>query len=93
MDFTKLIARLKKGIRKAQKELYDQFSPSMFSICLRYAKSKEDAEDIFQQAFIKTYDKINKIKEPKALPGWMKSLFVRECLDFYKIHQAALFFV
>ena len=55
MDFTKLIARLKKGNRKAQKELYDQFSPSMFSICLRYAKSKEDAEDIFQQAFIKTY--------------------------------------
>ena len=92
MDFTKLIARLQKGNRKAQKELYDEFSPSMFSICLRYAKSKEDAEDIFQQAFIKTYVKINQIKEPKALPGWMKSLFVRECLDFYKIsHQKQVF--
>ncbi len=84
LDYQELVQRCLANDRKAQKELYAFFSASMFAICLRYAKSKEDAEDIFQQAFIKIFTRLNQISDPKALPGWMKSVFVREALDFYK---------
>ena len=64
----------------------------MFAVCLRYSKCQEDAEDIFQQGFIKVFQKIHQLIEPKALPGWLKSLFVREALDFYKAsHQKQVF--
>ena len=56
----------------------------MFAICCRYAKNQEDAEDIFQQSFIKVYEKLHQIRDPKTLPGWLKSIFIREALDFYK---------
>lgn len=55
----------------------------MFSICLRYSQNQEDAEDIFQQSFIKVFLKLHTIKEPASLPGWIKSIFIREALDFY----------
>lgn len=92
MDYSTLITQIIKGNRRAQRDFYDEFSGAMYSICLRYARSKEDAEDIFQHAFLKSYQKIQQIKDAKALPGWMKSLFVRECLDYYKAsHQKQQF--
>ena len=56
----------------------------MFAICCRYAQNQEDAEDIFQQSFIKVYEKLHQIRDPKTLPGWLKSIFIRESIDFYK---------
>lgn len=92
MEYSSLITRVIQGNRKAQRAFYDEFSGAMYSVCLRYARSKEDAEDIFQNAFLKSYQKIQQVKEAKALPGWMKSLFVRECLDYYKSsHQKQQF--
>lgn len=60
------------------------FSSAMFAICSRYAKNQEDAEDIFQQSFMKIFEKLNQIRDAHTLPGWLKSIFIREALDFYK---------
>ena len=84
LDYTKVLQDCLKNISKAKKQLYDLFSAQMFSICLRYSQNQEDAEDIFQQSFIKIFLKLHTIKEPASLPGWIKSIFIREALDFYK---------
>jgi len=84
LDYTKVLQDCLKNISKAKKQLYDLFSAQMFSICLRYSQNQEDAEDIFQQSFIKVFLKLHTINEPASLPGWIKSIFIREALDFYK---------
>ena len=84
MDYSQLIQRCIDDHSKAKKELYECFARAMFAICCRYAKNQEDAEDIFQQSFIKVYEKLHQIRDPKTLPGWLKSIFIREALDFYK---------
>jgi RNA polymerase sigma factor (sigma-70 family) len=84
LDYSRLIKQCIDNNSKAQKELYDMFSSAMFAICSRYAKNQEDAEDIFQQSFMKIFEKLNQIKDPHTLPGWLKSIFIREALDFYK---------
>lgn len=84
MNYQDLVERCLLHNHKAQKELYDLFASGMYAISLRYAKTKEDAEDIFQQAFIKVFSRLHQLTDPKALPGWLKSIFVREALDFYK---------
>ena len=37
----------------AQEAFYDRFSPRMLGVCYRFAKSREDAEDMLQEGFIK----------------------------------------
>jgi len=56
----------------------------MFSVCLRYTKNKEDAEDVFQQAFFLIYKNLFQLKDVEALSGWIKRIVVNEAIDFTK---------
>ena len=56
----------------------------MYSVCMRYANSKDDANDIFQQAFYLIYKNLNQVKNPKALSGWVKRIFVNTALEVIK---------
>lgn len=84
MDYLGLLNECKQGNSSAQKKIYEQFAPAMFAICLRYARCQEDAEDIFQQAFIKSFQRLDQLADLRAFPGWLKSIFIREALDFYR---------
>ena len=53
----------------------------MYSVCLRYAKNQEDANDIFQQSFFLIYKNIGQLKNPDALSGWIKTIFVNTALE------------
>ena len=56
----------------------------MLSVCYRYAKNKDDAKDIFQQAFYLVYKNIRQLRDPNALSGWVKRIFVNVALQYYK---------
>ena len=76
------MSRCLKGKRKAQKQLYNQYSGAMFMVCLRYANSKFEAEDFLQEGFVKLFQQLKKYDVSIApLGAWMKTLFIRVCLD------------
>jgi RNA polymerase sigma-70 factor (ECF subfamily) len=50
-----LLEGCKKNDSTAQQELYNKYSPKMLSVCYRYAKTREDAEDMLQEGFIKVF--------------------------------------
>ena len=71
-----------KGKRNAQKQLYEKYKVQAFSVCLRYANSKFEAEDFLQEGFIKLFKQLHKYDSTIApLGAWMKTMFVRVCLD------------
>ncbi|MFY0685671.1 MAG: sigma-70 family RNA polymerase sigma factor [Cyclobacteriaceae bacterium] len=74
------------GKRKCQEELYHRFCDMVMGVCLRYARSQEQAEDIFQEVFLKVFQKIDKVKEPDALPGWIKRIAINTAIDHLKIN-------
>jgi len=80
----KIIAGCIRGNAKSQKELYDRLAPIMLSLCYRYANNKPDAEDIFQEGFLKVYKNIQQLKNTDALEWWMKKIFINEAMKFYK---------
>ncbi|MFM9709800.1 RNA polymerase sigma factor, partial [Streptomyces galilaeus] len=43
----------------AQRELYNRYSPKMLSVCYRFSQSREDAEDMLQEGFIKVFTQIH----------------------------------
>lgn len=83
-NIQRLIKQCIQGDTKAKKELYDKFAPKMLSICYRYASSRDNAEDIFQEGFFKVYTNLNKLRNPSSIEAWMKKIFINEALQVFK---------
>ena len=57
--------------KRAQNMLYKQFSSKMFSVCFRYARNREEAEDILQEVFITLWEKRKTISLEQSVGGWL----------------------
>ena len=79
-----IIAECQKGDRKAGEVLYRMFAPKMFAICIRYSKSREEAEDNLQDGFIKVLEAIGQYSGKGSFEGWMKRIFVNTALEKYR---------
>jgi len=84
---TELINRCLKNDRKAQRALYERFGPKMKMICLRYLIDKEMAEDALNRGFLKVFTKLDSFTGTGNFEGWMRKIFVNECLDANKVHK------
>lgn len=56
----------------------------MYNIAIRMSGSKEEANDILQDAFIKAFTGIAKLKNEAAFGGWLKQITINLCLDYRK---------
>jgi RNA polymerase sigma-70 factor (ECF subfamily) len=88
-----LFEQCKKGDQKAQRILYDLFKTKLMGLCRRYTRSKEEAEDVLQETFIKIFLKIHQLESTDRMESWMKSIAVRTAIDQYhkRKNQEALF--
>lgn len=86
-DLDNIIRKCKRSNKRAQKELYDQYAPLFLGICMRYANSRDEAEDILQDAFVKIFFKIEQYKNVGSFEGWMKRIVVNTALTYYRLNQ------
>jgi RNA polymerase sigma-70 factor (ECF subfamily) len=68
----------------AQRELYNRYSPKMLSVCYRFSNSREDAEDMLQEGFIKIFSQIHTFQNKGAFEGWIRRIIVHTCINFLK---------
>jgi RNA polymerase sigma factor (sigma-70 family) len=59
-----------------QKLLYQRFSGKMISLCLRYTNQQQEAEDVFQEGFIKVFEYLHQFKFEGSFEGWLRRIFV-----------------
>jgi len=67
--------------RVHQKELYDQFSPTMYSLVFRMLNDRELANDVLQDAFITIFQSVTELHKPESLPGWIRTIVVRTAIQ------------
>lgn len=79
-----LIKGCKKGNARSQEKLYVLFSAAMYGLCLQYASNEDDAKDILQDGFVKVFQKIDQVKNPKAFPGWIRRVIINTALEKYR---------
>lgn len=73
------------GNNKAdQYRLYSHFSKKMYGVCLRYAGSYHEAQDILQEGFIKVFEKLSTFKGSGSLEGWIKRIMIRTSIEKYR---------
>lgn len=68
---------------RAQTVFYDRYKSELIAICLRYAKTKAEAEDIYQDSFIKVFKHIDEVKNPETIDSWIKSVVIRTAINYY----------
>lgn len=73
-----------KNNASAQEALYNRFSPRMLGVCYRFAKNREDAEDMLQEGFIKVFTQIHQYRNEGALEGWIRRIIVHTCINILK---------
>lgn len=84
MDHSLLVKDCIKNKPAAQKQLYEEFAPSMLGVCYRYTKSMQDAEDVLQEGFVKVYLHLNKYKASGELGAWIRRIMVTTALNYLK---------
>lgn len=81
MDESTLVKRCVDGDQLAQRMLFDKFASKMLGVCLRYAKNREQAEDVLQDGFVKVFTKLDHFKGGGSLEGWIRRIMVNTSLD------------
>ena len=66
-----LIEKTKEKNQDAFKVLMIKYQPRIYSALLGYVKSKEDAEDLTQQVFIRVWNKIDSFRGDSAFFTWV----------------------
>ena len=70
--------------RKQQEMLYKLLAPKMLAVCMRYAKDKDEAQDILQEGFIKMFKNMNNYRGEGSLEGWVRRIMVHSAISRYR---------
>lgn len=84
MDEELMIQGCCQNLPSAQEAVYNRFSPTMLGVCYRYTKSREDAEDMMQEGFIKVFIQIHQFKSNGSFEGWIRTIMVHTCINHLK---------
>ncbi len=81
MTESDLIKDCLRGNRQAQSKLYVKFATKMLVVCLRYAKTREEAEEVLQEGFLKVYQFLHQFREDGSFEGWIRKIMVNCALQ------------
>jgi RNA polymerase sigma factor (sigma-70 family) len=77
-----LVARCRKGDQQAWDELVNRFSRYVYAIATRvYRLQNDDAEDVFQDVFTRTWQNLDQLRDDTAVRPWIATLTRRLCVD------------
>jgi len=84
LSLEQLIDLCKKEDRKAQAQLYRNYSSILFGISLKYSRNKTEAEDNLHDSFMTIFEKIGQYNGNGSFEGWMKRITVNTVLQKYR---------
>ncbi len=77
-----LVARCRAGDEGAWAELVNRFSRYVYSIAVQgFRLSEHDAEDVFQEVFARTYERLDALRDDAAVKPWLAQLTRNLCVD------------
>jgi len=80
LNETELLEACVKQDRRAQRALYELYSPQMLTLCIRYIGDRERAKDIMHDGFITVFEKLGSYNASGSFEGWLRRIFVNTAL-------------
>ena len=79
-SITDLVTRARHGDQQAWDDLVERYAPLVWSVSRRYQLGRPDAEDVHQTVWLQLISRLDTIRDPVALPGWLATTTRRECV-------------
>jgi RNA polymerase sigma factor (sigma-70 family) len=77
-----LVARCRTGDESAWAELVTRFSRYVYAIATQgFGLRTDDAEDVFQEVFARTYEHLDRLRDDEAIRPWIAQLTRRLAID------------
>jgi RNA polymerase sigma-70 factor (ECF subfamily) len=87
VDDTVLIREAQRGSRAAFEELVRQYDQAVLRLALHLTGSESDAQDIFQEAFLKAYRNVSNFRFECSFYTWLYRIVTNLCLDHLRKKQ------
>jgi len=71
-DLPELVAAATFGRPDAWEMLVRRFAPLVKAVCRQCGLPRHDAEDVMQTVWLRLVEHLTDLREPRALPGWIK---------------------
>ncbi len=79
-----IIDGCKKGKHHAFNMLYQKYASLLLGVCMRYSRTKTEAEDVLQEGFVKIFKRIDSFEGRGSFEGWLKRIMVNTAINQYK---------
>ncbi len=87
VDDTILIREAQAGNARAFEELVRQYDQAVLRLALHLTGSESDAQDIYQEAFLKAYRSVGKFRFECSFYTWLYRIVTNLCLDHLRKRQ------
>lgn len=85
MNIQQLITSCKKHNRQAEKALFFRFAGKVLTICRRYTRDDQKAQDYVQECFIQVFQNIDRYDENKGeFAGWLYRICTNTVLQLLR---------
>jgi RNA polymerase sigma factor (sigma-70 family) len=75
-----LVAAAAAGDRHAWRDLVGRYTSMVRSVARGYRLNDSDVDDVAQTVWLRCFQHLSRLREPRALPGWLKTTTQHEAL-------------
>ena len=88
IKLNELVRRCQHHDAVAQRLLYDRYNRLLYAICLRYLGSRDEADDLLVESFVKIYQQIEGLGgDDRAFVAWMKRIVINGAIDIIRYRR------
>ena len=87
---SELLGAAQQGDERAWERIVQRYQPLINSISRRHRLSSWDAHDVSQHVWVQLLDQAHRLREPRALPGWISTTATRKCYEVLRQHSRAI---
>jgi RNA polymerase sigma factor (sigma-70 family) len=80
-----LVTGTRNGDKRAWDMLVERCAPIVWSICRRHGLSRQDTDDVGQSVWLRLAERIDTLREPATLPGWLAATTHNECSKVLRV--------
>ncbi len=79
-----MLAGCRRGESSAQYALFKSYNTRLFTVCLRYARDRPEAQDMLQEAFLVIFRDLDQYQGSGNFEGWLHRVTVRVALQYLR---------
>ena len=79
-----IVERYLAGDMSAFDELMIRYERQIYRVCFRFVNNRDDAMDLAQEVFIKTFEHLSNFRRESSMKTWLYRIAMNHCINHVK---------